>query len=97
VSIERAGGIMLPVKVLVHFDNGDEKTEEWDGKARYKDFEYTGTMKVTWAKIDPFDEIDLDVNRINNSWTENPRFTAACRMTDKFVYLMQMMISILTI
>lgn len=97
VSIERAGGIMLPVKVLVHFDNGDEKMEEWDGKARYKDFEYTGTRQVTWAKIDPFDEIDLDVNRINNSWTDNPRFTAARRMTDKFIYLMQMMISILTI
>ena len=97
VSVERLGGITLPLDVLVHFDNGHEVLEEWDGKARYKDFEYTGTGKVVWAKIDPYDKIDLDVNRINNSWTDNPRFPAARRMTDKFIYLMQMMISILTI
>jgi len=97
VSIERLGDITLPVKVLVHFDNGEQEIAEWDGKARYMDFEYTGTRQVTWAKIDPFDEIDLDVNRINNSMTKNPSFTVLRRMTDKFIILMQMMISIFTI
>jgi hypothetical protein len=97
VSIERLGGITLPVKVLVHFDNGEEEIAEWDGKARYKDIEYSGTRQVTWAKIDPYEEIDMDVNRINNSLTLAPRFTAPRRMTDKFIFLMQMMISLLTI
>ena len=67
VSIERLGGVTLPVEVLIHFDNGDEVLEQWDGKARYKDFEYTGTSKVVWVKIDPYDKIDIDVDRINNS------------------------------
>ena len=97
VSLERLGGVTLPVKVLVHFDNGEEEMAEWDGKARYMDFEYTGTRQVTWAKIDPYDEIDLDVNRINNSIANTPEFKAPRRMMNKFIFLMQMMISLLTI
>jgi hypothetical protein len=97
VSLERLGGMTLPVKVLVHFDNGEEEMAEWDGKARYMDFEYTGTRQVTWAKIDPYDEIDLDVNRINNSIDNTPEFKAPRRMMNKFIFLMQMMISLLTI
>ncbi len=97
VSISRLGGITLPVEVLIHFDNGDEVLEQWDGKARYKDFNYTGTRKVDWAKIDPFEKIDLDVNRINNSSAREQKSTASRRMMNKFVFLMQMMISMFTI
>jgi hypothetical protein len=97
VSVERLGGIALPLDVLVHFDNGDEVLEEWDGRARYKDFEYTGTRKVNWVKIDPYNKIDLDVNRINNSWSDNHKFQASGRMMDKFIFLMQMMITIFTV
>ena len=97
VSVERLGGITLPLDVLVHFDNGDEVLEEWDGRARYKEFEYTGTRKVNWVKIDPYGKIDLDVNRINNSWSDNPKFPASGRMMDKFIFLVQMMITIFTV
>jgi len=97
VSIERLGGVSLPVEVLVGFDNGEEVLELWDGKSTYKDFEYTGAAKVTWAKLDPDDKIDIDVDRINNSWSSVHKFAAARRMANKFVFLMQMMISIFTI
>jgi hypothetical protein len=52
---------------------------------------------VEWAKIDPFEKIDLDVNRINNSSAREQKFTASRRMMNKFVFLMQMMISLFTI
>jgi hypothetical protein len=97
VGIERTGGMMLPVEVLVRFDNGDEVIEEWDGKERFRDFEYTGTRKVTRVIIDPDNKIDLDINRINNSWTDDPQFTASGRMMTKFIFLMQMVISLFTI
>jgi len=97
VSVERLGGVTLPIRMLVHFDNGEEEMAEWDGKARYMDFEYMGTRKVTWAKIDPLEEIDLDVNRINNSAAKNNEYKAQRRMADKFIFLMQMMISLFTI
>ncbi len=97
VSLEKLGGITLPVEVLVGFDNGDEVLELWDGKSSYKDFEYTGAAKVLWAKLDPNDKIDIDVDRINNSWSNVQKFPAARRMANKFNFLMQMMISLFTI
>ena len=45
VELERLGEIMLPVDVLIHFSNGDQVTENWDGKSRVKDYKYTGTPK----------------------------------------------------
>ncbi|MCU0457665.1 MAG: M1 family metallopeptidase [Bacteroidales bacterium] len=97
VSIERLGDVKLPVEILIGFDNGEEVLEQWDGKELYRDFEYTGARKPVWAKIDPDNRIDMDVNRINNSWTYEPDRTAARRMMNKFILLMQMMISIFTI
>jgi hypothetical protein len=97
VSIERPGGMVLPVEVLVGFDDGSEILETWDGKAAWKDFEYTGTSRAVWAKVDADDKIDLDVNRVNNSWSSDQKFFAARRMAKKFIFLMQVMISLITI
>ena len=97
VSIERSGDMMLPIEVRVGFDNGDEVTEQWDGKARYKDFEFLGTRKVTRAVIDPDNKIDMDVNRINNSWGRDDNFPASRRMMTKYVTLIQLLISMITI
>jgi len=97
VSIERLGGVTLPVEVLIGFENGEEVLELWDGRESFKDFEYTGASKVVWAKLDPGDKIDIDVDRINNSWSSVHKFAAARRMANKFVFLMQMLISLFTI
>jgi len=97
VRIERIGDMMLPIEVLVGFDNGDEVREQWDGKARYIDFEYEGTRKVVRAVIDPENKIDMDVNRINNSWGRDDNFPASRRMMTKYISLIQLLISIITI
>ncbi|HUW91750.1 MAG TPA: M1 family metallopeptidase [Bacteroidales bacterium] len=97
IRIERSGEVMLPVEVLVGFDDGDEVMEYWDGKAKYRDFEYEGTRKVSWAKIDPENKIDMDVNRINNSWGRDDDFPASRRMMTKYVTLIQLLISMITI
>lgn len=97
VSLERLGDVMLPVEVLIGFDNGEEILETWDGKSLYKDFEYTRTGRAVWAKLDPNDKIDMDVNRLNNSWTQEPAYTVTRRMMDKFLLMIQLMISIFTL
>ncbi len=97
VSIERLGGVSLPAEVLIGFDDGKELLERWDGKESYKDYEYTGATRVIWVKLDPDDKIDIDVDRINNSWSSTQKFYASRRMTDKFVFLMQLMISMFTL
>jgi len=97
VKLERPGDVIIPVDVLVHFDNGDEVREQWDGKARTKDFTYEGKHEIQWAKIDPDNKVPLDVNLVNNSYTLKNNKKAARRMTDKYVSLMQLMISIITL
>jgi hypothetical protein len=88
---------MLPVDVLIHFTNGDQVTETWDGKSRYKDFKYTGPRKVDWVKIDPEYKIKMDVNYINNSWTAEPDRKPVRRYANKLISLMQFFINIISL
>jgi hypothetical protein len=97
VELERAGEVMLPVDVLVHFNNGEEVLESWDGKSRFKDFVYTGTRKVDWVKIDPEFKIRMDVNYINNSLTLNPDQVNLRRLTDKLISFMQYFINFISL
>jgi len=97
VQLERIGEIMLPVEVLVHFSDGNEVRETWDGKSRFKDFTYTGTRKIAWVKIDPEYKITMDINYINNSLTDDPDPVPLRRMTNKLITYLQFLISIITL
>ena len=88
---------MLPVEVLVHFNNGEEVTESWDGKSRFKDYSYTGKGKVEWVKIDPEYKIVMDVNYINNSMTLDPDRVPVRRLTGKLTTLLQFFISAISL
>lgn len=96
-QLERIGEIMLPVEVLIHFSDGTEKLEAWDGKSRYKDFKYTGKAEIEWVKIDPGYKIKMDVNYINNSMTMSPDFTPLRRLVHKFLAFIQFLISIMAV
>jgi hypothetical protein len=85
---------MLPVEVLVHFSDSTEVMEYWDGKARYKDFAYTGTALIEWVKIDPEYKIAMDVNFINNSMSDTPNRVPVKRITSKLMTFIQFMISV---
>ena len=96
-ELERVGEVMLPLDVLIHFDNGEKVVESWDGKSRVKDFVYTGPKKIDWVKIDPEFKITMDVNYINNSMTSDPDHVPVRRFTNKFISLMQFFISVITL
>jgi hypothetical protein len=96
-ELERGGEVMLPVEVLVHFKNGDEILESWDGKSRYKDFVYTGMREIEWVKIDPEFKIRMDVNYINNSMTLNPDRIPLRRLTNKLISLMQFFLNFISL
>ncbi len=94
VQLERAGEVMLPVDVLIHFSNGDEVLEKWDGRERYKDFEYTGYREIQWVKIDPEFKIRMDINFINNSMTTEPKKAPLHRLINKMLSFIQFYLSI---
>jgi hypothetical protein len=97
VELERAGEVMLPVDVLIHFNNGDEIRETWDGKSRFKDFFYAGTRTIEWVKIDPEFKIKMDINYINNSFTVNPDRVPVRRLTNKLIVFLQFLMSFISI
>jgi hypothetical protein len=97
VELERAGEVMLPVEVLIHFSNGDEIHETWDGKSRFKDFFYSGARTIVWVKIDPEFKIKMDINYINNSFTVNPDRIPVRRLTNKLIVFLQFFISFISL
>jgi len=96
VELERLGDVMLPVDVRIHFQNGNEVMENWDGKSRFKDYNYSARGAVEWVKIDPEYKIPLDVNFINNSMTLNPDRVPVRRIASKLTTLLEFFISSIT-
>ena len=97
VQLDRIGEVMLPEDVLIHFNNGEQVLELWNGKERFKDYTYTGKRKVDWVKIDPDYKIKMDVNYINNSMTLTPDKKPVRRYIDKLIAFMEFFINIISL
>lgn len=89
VIIHRLAEVVMPVEVLIHFDNGAEILEKWDGKSRTKEFAYERPEKIVWAQIDPEKKIMIDINFHNNSRTTKPKRAVIWKYTLKFLFLLQ--------
>jgi hypothetical protein len=97
VELERVGEVMLPVDVLIHFANGHEVLESWDGKSRFKDFTYTGSGKIEWVKVDPEFKIRMDVNTVNNSMTNEPDRVQVRRLSNRLMSFLEFFISFISL
>lgn len=97
VEIQRLGEVVLPVEVLVHFSDGGELSDSWDGRDRYKHLNYFSNSQIDWVKIDPEYKILMDVNFINNSYTIKPNRVPVRRLTNKFISLLQFFVSTITL
>jgi len=89
VVVYRMGEVKLLVEVLIHFENGKEILEKWNGQARTAEFKYEGQSKVVWAKVDPENKIPLDVNLVNNSLTTEPESGVFVKYATKFLFWME--------
>jgi hypothetical protein len=89
VVASRLGEIKLPTSLLVHFENGQEVREQWDGLSRWVEFKYRRPEKITWAKIDPDTVLVIDVNYNNNSKTTEPARAPIWKYTVKFLFWFQ--------
>ena len=89
VVIHRLGEVVMPQEVLIHFEDGEEITETWDGKNRTKEFSYEKPEKIIWAIIDPENKIMLDINLQNNSRAVKPKKTVSTKYMIKFLFFMQ--------
>jgi hypothetical protein len=88
-TLHRLGEIILPVEVLFRFEDGTERTEQWDGTARTKAFSFQSKSKIESVHIDPAQKITLDIDLNNNSQTLKPHTTVLWKYTLKAVFWMQ--------
>ena len=71
VVVHRKGDLVLPVEVLVTFEDGKTAHETWDGTGRYHKWTYSGA-KVARVMVDPDGKLPLDLCRLNNGWAKEP-------------------------
>ena len=96
VVVERLGAVLMPVDVQIRFDDGTGVTEHWDGRDRWKRFEYTGTQRVEWAVVDPNHTMPLDTNWLNNSRMREAGTRGLARIAPRWGFWFQNLIYFLT-
>jgi len=89
VKLRRNGELIFPVEVLIHFGNGDERREVWDGKNRTQEFIYESNQKIMWVKLDPDNKLLVDTNLKNNSYTLEANTHPFWKYTVKFLFWVQ--------
>jgi hypothetical protein len=77
VVVRRHGEAMFPVNLVVAFKDGQQVSEEWSGRERWKLYTYVRDSQAVSAQIDPTRVLLLDVAYTNNSKTLEPRSSEA--------------------
>ena len=73
VVVRRYGEAIFPVDVLVTFRNGERVLEHWNGRDRWKLYQYDRPARAVTAAVDPNHVLLLDLNYTNNTRTLAPR------------------------
>ena len=89
VTVHRMGEIIMPQEIRIRFSDGEEITEQWDGKARSCRFTYKKPEKVVFADIDPKRKILIDINLLNNSLTTEPESGVFWKYMAKYLFWIQ--------
>jgi len=89
VILDRLGEVIMPVEVLITFDNGDEVQEMWWNDQRTTEFRYERPEKIVSVQIDPKNKILVDINFQNNGKTVDPDHRGLWRLALKFLFLLQ--------
>ena len=89
VVLIRKGEVIMPQEVLIHFENGEEVLEYWDGKERSFEFAYKGKNKIEWAILDPEKKIYMDSNFNDNSYSVQPERSPLWKVISRFFFWVQ--------
>ena len=97
VQVQRLGEWIFPVDVLIHFEDGNQKTVSWSGQEAVKVFEFFDSPKIVSAIIDPEHKLSLDVDLNNNSINLAPEKSPIWKYTVKAIFWIQNMMQTLTL
>ena len=97
VVIRRYGDLYFPQEIKIVFDNGEEIRETWDGRDRWKRYEYIKPFRLKMAQIDPDFKIYLDINRMNNSRLLKPNKIPILKHALGITLIFQKLLTILSL
>jgi len=86
VTILRKGDFQFPVDLDVKFDDGSTATEHWDGQDRWIRYHYDRKARIASAQIDAHNQITMDRDYFNNSYTEDSDPRAAHKLRNIWVF-----------
>ncbi|MEK7283785.1 MAG: M1 family metallopeptidase [Acidobacteriota bacterium] len=89
VIVRRSGEVVLPVDLVVRFENGEEVRETWDARATWKRFTYEKEAKAVQAILDPRGVYAIDLDRNNNSLTLDPHASAIAPLALHWLFWVQ--------
>jgi len=97
VLVRRLGEIKVPIEVLITFENGRKIRESWDGRYRWKKFEYKSPVRIQQAVVDPDFKYVLDINRTNNSKTIRTNKSGLLKWVSAWMLWLQHAFEVMTI
>ncbi len=89
VLLRRNGEMIMPVEILIEFDDGDKVIKEWDGKSRTHKLTFNGGRKVVSVVIDPYKKNLMDTNILNNSKVLDQEKIGILKYVFKFLFRLQ--------
>ncbi len=93
VLVRRYGDFVFPVQLALKFEGQPLERIQWDGRERWKRFEFHRPERLEWAEVDPDRKVTLDANWLNNGrrTASDARHTA--RWSASWLFLLQNLLS----
>lgn len=88
-SVNRLGTMVMPLEILVQFEDGSSLIQKWNGVEARKEFHYLKTSRIECVEIDPERKIYIDKDFINNSITLKSQENAKRKYWTQFVNWVQ--------
>ena len=86
VTVRRKDDFVFPVDIIVKFDDGSSTTEHWDGRDRWIRYTYDRKAELASAQIDPGNQVWLDRNLFNNSYTVQEDKRAVHKLQNLWIF-----------
>jgi hypothetical protein len=97
VHIKRLGEMIMPVDILITFEDGETELIEWDGATRLNVLRFSRSVAVEKVEVDPYQKIWLDTNPGNNSKYKEPQSFLAFRWGAAWLFWLQDMLELVAI
>ena len=91
VMVSRKGTFVFPVQIEVGFADGTKEQTTWDGKDRWARFTWDKASRATYAQVDRDQNVLLDANSFNNSYSLRADPTARWKLTNYWIFTQQLL------